>query len=1009
MALIGILIVLACLALLLGAVLVLVGRLARVEPIAGSGPEVSVSGLVDRLRQLEHRVGALEDRLERIVARSLDQPPLPPGTPPFANASEASEPGGFQERERPKPLAPLPPSVAPAMPAVLPTPAMPPVPRPRRPIAPPEPPVTPAWLVRLQEHWSENWTGILGTAAVVAGVTFVAIHLTLRLDAFQRFLLVTAVASGMASPSLLVGRQERWRDLSDWLRSGGAALFLFGCTASGGLPQLGLQWIPSPGPALALLSLGLALNLLAAAIARTQAVAALHGVLALIPLAISPQSWQTLLLASVVTLVGELLPGRRRWEGHRLAVGCCYGLFHLTWVVRSPGLLESDPQLRQIGCLLGLLVFGTAVLLDHRPRWAAPQLTPLPLVLALSNWGWLALGLLIDLREAGPRAVALACAAALALLLSRVSGRARVHWQRRSDRLVAQALAMAALLSLRPVLTDATLLVFLLLAESLAFLALAVLERDGLIREVGWWVTATSAALLALVGVEIQEDPIQSSALLIGASLALSLVAHGLRRRGLEPGMPPLLGWLAGLLVFLGAATLPPPPWQMPISLGAMGGLLLLVIALRPPGLRLGVCGAVLLLHLRQWLMLSVHQPWLLQQLPGELLPLMALASLVVAAGRGCSRPAAGARSGPAADADPEPFLRPLGLYLIGINLLLGSDLLIRPISPLAVGVAWLLLAVLSLELADRLPLADAGHVLLLGVIDLGAFALSYLLVISQSPADLQLAGLTLRGRLLIELFAIAVAFHWWCCSGLHSLRRSRLWRRLQPCFLEICLLAVAVTILGEIPTLWRPVAWSLLALSLLSQPLRQLFAARLQVYAVIVHWLAVATLVANLSTLSSPSSHWSQQPETIALLAIAVQVAFIVASHHWLRAEDLRQPGGPPLLGWIGERVARRPHRWLYIPEFIAVALYLAIRYDHALLTLLWALEAFVIYGLSALLRDSSFRYVALGGMGACLLRLVSVDLAQADLGLRGLVFIGVGLLMLGMNTIYTRFWSDP
>jgi len=35
----------------------------------------------------------------------------------------------------------------------------------------------------------------------------------------------------------------------------------------------------------------------------------------------------------------------------------------------------------------------------------------------------------------------------------------------------------------------------------------------------------------------------------------------------------------------------------------------------------------------------------------------------------------------------------------------------------------------------------------------------------------------------------------------------------------------------------------------------------------------------------------------------------------------------------------------------------------------------------------------------------LVAEDMAHADLTLRGLVFVGVGLLMLAMNAFYTRF----
>ncbi len=73
--------------------------------------------------------------------------------------------------------------------------------------------------------------------------------------------------------------------------------------------------------------------------------------------------------------------------------------------------------------------------------------------------------------------------------------------------------------------------------------------------------------------------------------------------------------------------------------------------------------------------------------------------------------------------------------------------------------------------------------------------------------------------------------------------------------------------------------------------------------------------------------------------------------------------------------------------------------------MTLLWSAEAFVVFVLSAVLRESHFRYMALGAMGACLLRLVMLDMARTDLGVRGLVFVGVGLLLLGMNSVYSRF----
>ena len=88
-------------------------------------------------------------------------------------------------------------------------------------------------------------------------------------------------------------------------------------------------------------------------------------------------------------------------------------------------------------------------------------------------------------------------------------------------------------------------------------------------------------------------------------------------------------------------------------------------------------------------------------------------------------------------------------------------------------------------------------------------------------------------------------------------------------------------------------------------------------------------------------------------------------------------------------------------------MAFVLASGYDRSLLTLLWTGEAFAIYLLGVGLRESQFRHLALIGLGICLLRLLAIDMAQADLGLRGLVFIGVGLLLLALNAIVHRFGS--
>jgi len=69
-------------------------------------------------------------------------------------------------------------------------------------------------------------------------------------------------------------------------------------------------------------------------------------------------------------------------------------------------------------------------------------------------------------------------------------------------------------------------------------------------------------------------------------------------------------------------------------------------------------------------------------------------------------------------------------------------------------------------------------------------------------------------------------------------------------------------------------------------------------VYAVFGYWLAGATTVAMLSTGETASPQWYQQPQTIGLLAIALQGLFLLVATRWLRPEVLRAPGGLPCWG---------------------------------------------------------------------------------------------------------------
>ncbi|MFN7898828.1 MAG: hypothetical protein ACK5N0_04055 [Synechococcaceae cyanobacterium] len=775
--------------------------------------------------------------------------------------------------------------------------------------------------------------------------------------------------------------------------------------AGGSLPELGQRWLEDGRQGLALLLAGMAVNLAVAARSRDQTVAALHVLVNLVPLLLVNPSRVTLVVATTVGLAGLALSARRPWDWQRLQVGVGYGLFQAVWLLRLSEPLARQSDLRLAGWGAALLLFGAGVLLQQRGGDRPERLLPPRLAALTVFWGGLALALMAYPQQAASRVLALLAAAALALLLARIARGRAARPLRTAQTLISQTLVIAALLSLRPLVLDGLLLNLVLLVESGLFLLFGLLEPDRRVQAVGWALVAGLALALLLqawallvvsmlssppLGLEASGGPLAPLAaqpwrpptLLFGAATLLVGLAWQLERRGVVIAWPPLFSWQAAALVLLGASGLAPSPWRPSLALLAMGSLLIADRRLRPPELGRATALAIALAHLGSW-------AWLLAQnrettlVLTQLLPLLALAALQVTLATG-------------------PRRRALGLDLLGLSLGLGADLLLRPLSPLLPAVAWLLLSLLALLVADRLRPPLCSHGLALGLLALIAYALAFPLEIASSSSRVVALGLNLGARPLIELLAALVLAIWWRFQPRGSLASSRLWQRTHPWFLELLLIAVLTPILLELSSLWRPVGLALFALVLLSEPSGRWLAPRAKLHAVLVYWLSIGC---GLLQLDGASAGRHELGALIAFQAVALQLLFALLAQRWLPPPTLRAMAGLPLLGGLAEALAGKTHRWLWYPLALLVAVQLASGFDHAWLTLVWALEAFVIYGLSAVLRDGQFRLVALIALAACLLRLLVVDMAEADLGLRGLVFVGVGVLMLAMNALYKRF----
>ncbi|WP_264512570.1 DUF2339 domain-containing protein [Flavobacterium sp. N1719] len=94
-----------------------------------------------------------------------------------------------------------------------------------------------------------------------------------------------------------------------------------------------------------------------------------------------------------------------------------------------------------------------------------------------------------------------------------------------------------------------------------------------------------------------------------------------------------------------------------------------------------------------------------------------------------------------------------------------------------------------------------------------------------------------------------------------------------------------------------------------------------------------------------------------------------------------------------------------LIYPVTLSVGLFLYLTFDKGALTFLWVLEALGLLVLSITLKEKYFRYVSLSVVGLCIVRLMFFDLSNTDFLIRALVLLGVGIVLLVMNSLFKKY----
>ncbi|PKL39639.1 MAG: hypothetical protein CVV44_05305 [Spirochaetae bacterium HGW-Spirochaetae-1] len=350
--------------------------------------------------------------------------------------------------------------------------------------------------------------------------------------------------------------------------------------------------------------------------------------------------------------------------------------------------------------------------------------------------------------------------------------------------------------------------------------------------------------------------------------------------------------------------------------------------------------------------------------------------------------------------------------YTFSASILYAIYKFFNPVSPFIPGILWLIFSVMFLELARWME-ARYGEALMQGdYIDnclinsgyafIAAFLIRHFLVHIQSEIHVGVFPV----RLMIEIFALAVFTYWALTRKPEREKNYFGWDILHPLFWELIILFSMTVLIMEIPSRYHPLLWiSAAIVLLLSGRIFQVKVSRFRFYSLIFHWIALFTIAFVLVSQAVPSTYFLDQVWFWGSAAIALQFLYIMLFHRFGELESLELPVAVAFMKSPISLVSRHRNLIIYYPFFVSIALFIRKSFDETLHTLLWVVESFAIFVVSVILKENHFRYLAMGVLALCLIRLLIYDLARSGTVIKGIVFVCVGLLMLAMNIIYNKY----
>jgi hypothetical protein len=347
-----------------------------------------------------------------------------------------------------------------------------------------------------------------------------------------------------------------------------------------------------------------------------------------------------------------------------------------------------------------------------------------------------------------------------------------------------------------------------------------------------------------------------------------------------------------------------------------------------------------------------------------------------------------------------------IGVYLFGAFIMSISYLMFVPISSFIPGILWILLSVVSVTLAI-ISQNKSSHFIGVGMY---LQQMGYIFIVSflarHFLVHIQLEDFMgpFKIRLLIEFLALAIFLFWASLKTKTFTNKS--WDFLHPLFIELILGFIVFIIALEIDGIWQPIIWIAMAfaLSVLGNS-KRINMSRLLFYSLLMYWSAAFQTTFVTSTYFVPATKLLNQPWIYGTISVLFQFVFLAWFYIKCSFENIELPKALLFLRNSILSIHKNRNTFVFYPLIICTAIFLFWTFDHSVLTLLWVVECAMVLVLSVLLKEQHFRYIALGSLAVCIIRLVFYDMAQESKLSRALVFLGVGIIMLGMNSVYNKY----